>query len=164
MTRASDHDRAMHALDNTGFVVGTQITMAMEQAFRGLAEQLSGAMAQALAALVGQQPSAGAAAGPAPDVALARSELVKAVAQSRASMSQEAEARAQAAARLTPAHALAILAGAAEHLAGLPDVTSGPLSDEQAADLLSLAIAEDPRWSAWMRTVMPVMQEIAPRQ
>ncbi|MCW5766769.1 MAG: hypothetical protein KIT68_12440 [Phycisphaeraceae bacterium] len=163
MPNARDHDRAMQALDNTGFVVGTQMTMAMEQAFRGLAEQLSGAMAAAMAALVGQSSAPHASPAPAPEVRQARADLVKAVAQSRASMSQDADARAQAAARLTPAHAAAILAGAAGHLTGLPDMTAGPLSDESAADYLTLAIAEDPRWAAWMGTVMPIMQEITAR-
>ena len=149
----------MQALDSTGFVVGVQMGLAMQQVFGELAAQLDDVMAKALAALVGGDAT-GDKAPPAPQVARVRADLVAAITHERTTMKIDPGVRETAARRLTAEQAAAIVAGAHTHLAGLPDITAGPLGDQQAADYLSLAIAQDPRWAAWMGVVMPIMQEI----
>lgn len=154
---ADRRDVAMTALENTGLVLGVQMSMAMEQVFKQLAEQMTAAVAGAIAAAIGA-PAHAAKALP-PEVVAARTGLAEAVARMRQGMTMDTARRDAAAANLTDQHAEAIVRGAAEHLAGLPPMT-GPLSDAQCADYLALAITEDPRWAAWMGVVMPIMQTI----
>lgn len=158
---SADRARAMTILENTGLVMGITMGIAMEQALSGLATQLAQAMSAIGGAVAGALGGTGATAAPKLDAlppALQR-DLLKAVTDARTGMKMNTAQRDAAAARLTDDKARAVIAAAGKHLVGLPALDA-PLTDEQLAALVAAGLANDPRLSAHMQEIMPIMASI----
>ena len=153
-----DSARAMRAMENTGLVLGMQMSMAFEQVFKDtlapMLESFAGAIAQAFGGEAKPAPLA-------PKAEKTRKDLAAAVTKMRSEFKMDVARRDAAAARLTPVQAKEVLDTAKKKLAGFPGMC-GDLTDEQLAGYVSLAITSDARFGAWVQTVMPIMQSLEP--
>ncbi|MGH7133797.1 MAG: hypothetical protein ACREJO_17855 [Phycisphaerales bacterium] len=154
-----DSARAMHAMENTGLVLGMQVSMAFEQTLKDTLVPMLDSFSSAIAQAFGGESKI---APLPPKAEKTRKDLAAAVTKMRGEFKMDTARRDAAAARLTPAQAKEVLESAKKNLAGFPDI-SGDLTDEQMAGYVTLAITSDPRFTAWVQTVMPIMQSLEPR-